>query len=331
MIFKNDGGTVLKKIFAFLLVISLLFTFASCGQKTNEDVQETTSETAAAEENSSYYYPATEYTVTDTTVPETTAAETTITTTAAENTTAATTTAVTEPATEAPTMPAPTSPAAPEILDFNIVKFDFGSADPDPSKWSMQQIIDCYKSGMVMEDHNGVKTDQSFELTGDLPGKAAILREPVKLAMRLAAQPFEALPGGYWDIQVSDLKSADAHKEGDYVVINLYPNDQVDGPNGNEHEGSVGHVVNVVQGIDGFIGYVEDNFSVLNAKYDADSVVLTYKEAYAKNVRINTVTGKMESGTWGYDLDIYLDHCSMAGVEFNNFTTSVRWKCWYPV
>lgn len=182
-----------------------------------------------------------------------------------------------------------------------------------------------------MEDNADVMTDQSFELIGSLDGKAAILNSPVKLAMKLAAQPYNALTGGYWAIQPSELKSADAHRDGDYIVINLYPVDQTDGPNGDEHEGSVGHVVNVVQGIDDFIGYVEQNFSILNAKYDNDSVILKYSDAYAKDIRINTNTGKMESGTWGYTLDVYLDHCSMAGIKFNNFHTKIGWKCWYPV
>ncbi len=66
------------------------------------------------------------------------------------------------------------------------------------------------------------------------------------------ARFLNALTGGYWAIQPSDLKSADAHREGDYIIINLYPKEQTDGPNGDEHEGTVGHVVNVVQGIDDF-------------------------------------------------------------------------------
>ena len=212
-----------------------------------------------------------------------------------------------------------------------IQPVDINQFDPDPSNWTTQQIVDYYKFGMAMEDNADVMTDQSFELIGSLEGKASILNGPVKLAMKLAAQPYNALTGGYWDLQPSDLKSADAHREGDYIVINLYPLEQTDGPNGNEHEGTVGHVVNVVQGIDGFIAYVEENFSILNAKYDDDSVVLQYSNAYAKDVKINTKTGKMESGTWGYDVDIYLDHCSMAGIEFENFHTAMRWKCWYPV
>lgn len=218
-----------------------------------------------------------------------------------------------------------------ELLFKDVVKFNYKNHDADPSKWTTEEIVACYKSAMAMEDHSDVQTDQSFELIGDLTGKASILKEPIKLAMKLASKPFGALPGGYWDLEASDLKSADAHKEGDYVVINLYPKEQVDGPNGNEHEGTVGHVTNVVQGIDEFINYVEKNFSVLNAKYDDDSVVLKYSDAYAKNVKINTKTGKMESGTWGYTVDIYLDHCSMAGINFENFHTTIRWKCWYPV
>lgn len=208
-----------------------------------------------------------------------------------------------------------------------IQPVDINQFDPDPAKWTTQQIIDYYKFGMAMEDNSDVMTDQSFELIGGMP---ALLEGPVKLAMKLGAQPYNALTGGYWAIQPSDLKSADAHREGDYIIINLYPKDQTDGPNGDEHEGTVGHVLNVVQGIDEFIAYVEKNFSILNAKYDDDSVVLKYSNARG-TIKINTKTGKMETGNWSYTLDVYLDHCSLAGVDFENFHTTIGWKCWYPV
>lgn len=216
------------------------------------------------------------------------------------------------------------------LLFMNVVPFDFSKHDPDPSKWTVQEIVDCYKAGMARADNPDVQTDQSFELVGDLPGASA-LKKPINLAMKLGAQPYNALTGGYWDLQASDLKKADAHKEGNYVVINLYPKEQVDGPNGKEHEGTVGHVCNVVQGIGDFIAYVEENYAVLNAQYEDDSIILKYPDAYAKNVKINTKTGKMESGTWGYDVDVYLDHCSLLNIKFNNFHTTIRWKCWYPV
>lgn len=217
------------------------------------------------------------------------------------------------------------------LLFKGVIPFDFSKVDPDPSKWTVQDIVDCYKSGMAKEDHSGVQTDQMFQLVGDLPGATSALKSPINLAMKLGAQPYGALTGGYWDLQPSDLKKADAHREGDYVVINLYPKEQIDGPKGKEHEGTVGHVCNVVQGIDDVIAYIEENFAVLNAHYEDDSIILKYPNAYAKNVKINTKTGKMESGTWGYDVEVYLDHCGVLGVEFNDFHTTVRWTCWYPV
>lgn len=217
------------------------------------------------------------------------------------------------------------------LLFKGVIPFDFSKADPDPSKWTVEQIVACYKSGMAKEDHDGVQTDQLFQLVGDLPGATSALKGPINLAMKIGAQPYGALTGGYWDLQASDLKKATARKEGDYVVINLYPKEQVDGAKGKEHEGTVGHVCNVVQGIDDVISYIEENYAVLNAYYDDDSIILKYPNAYAENVRINTKTGKMESGTWGYDVEVYLDHCGLLGIEFNDFHTTIRWKCWYPV
>ena len=217
------------------------------------------------------------------------------------------------------------------LLFKGVIPFDFSKADPDPSKWTVEQIVACYKSGMAKEDHDGVQTDQLFQLVGDLPGATSALKSPINLAMKIGAQPYGALTGGYWDLQASDLKKATARKDGDYVVINLYPKEQVDGAKGKEHEGTVGHVCNVVQGIDDVISYIEENYAVLNAHYDDDSIILKYPNAYAENVRINTKTGKMESGTWGYDVEVYLDHCGLLGIEFKDFHTTIRWKCWYPV
>ena len=330
---------MMKKFLSLTICAACLLSLAACAKDDKKETPESTapvSESTVSETTTEA--PTTE--ATTVTAETTTAAE--ITTVAAETTTAPaeTTTAAAE-TTTAPvsTTAAPTETAAqntyPVIvpdkeLTRGIQPVDINQFDPDPSKWTTQQIIDYYKFGMAMEDNADVMTDQSFELIGSLDGKAAILNNPVKLAMKLAAQPYNALTGGYWAIEPSDLKSADAHREGDYIVINLYPVDQTDGPNGDEHEGTVGHVVNVVQGIDDFIGYVEKNFSVLNAKYDDDSVVLKYTNAYAKDVKINTNTGKMESGNWGYTLDVYLDHCSMAGINFENFHTTIGWKCWYP-
>lgn len=306
-----------KKMIAAAVCAGMLLSSAACTKGEEKETTENTDSVSVTQE---------------------TVSETTSVTQAPETTSAA----VTEATTAAPvsTTAAPETTAAPQnaypviVPDKELIRgiqpVDINSFDPDPTKWTTQQIVDYYKFGMAMEDHADVMTDQSFELIGSLDGKAAILNSPVKLAMKLAAKPFNALTGGYWAIQPSDLKSADARREGDYIIINLYPLDQTDGPNGDEHEGTVGHVVNVVQGIDDFIGYVEQNFSVLNAKYDNDSVVLQYTNAYAKDVKINTNTGKMESGNWGYTLDVYLDHCSMAGINFDNFHTTIGWKCWYP-
>lgn len=292
----------MKKIFALSLALAMIVCcFASCG-KSEPEIKEAIEEVTES--------------ITQETAEEASAP--------AES---ADSSSVSEEAVSGEATTAATPDYLGEEVDFGIKRFDFTKVDADPSKWTTQQIIDCYKSGMVMEDHSDVKTDQSFELIGGMP---ALLEGPVKLAMKLGAQPYGALTGGYWNIVESDLKSADAHKEGDYVVINLYPKDQTDGPNGDEHEGTVGHVLNVVQGIDEFIAYVEKNFSILNAKYDDDSVVLKYSDARG-TIKINTKTGKMESGNWSYTLDVYLDHCSLAGVDFENFHTTIGWKCWYPV
>lgn len=207
------------------------------------------------------------------------------------------------------------------------------SADPnDPSGWTVQQIVDCYKAGMQKtDDAYDCRTDQKMQLVGKLPGKASALSGPVNLAMKLGSQPFDALTGGYWDLTPDDLVSASARKEGKYIIIDLNPKEQTDGPGANEHEGCVGHVVNVVQGIDDFLAYVDEHFGVLNAHYTQEGVKIHYRDAYAKNVRINTETGEMESGNWGYTIDLAINDASVRGVSLDGFNCVIQYDCWYPV
>lgn len=202
----------------------------------------------------------------------------------------------------------------------------------DPSNWTVQQIVDCYRNGMqTTDDKYDCYTDQRMQLVGKLPGKASGLSGPVNLAMKLGSQPFNALTGGYWALVPDDLVSATAAKDGKYVVINLVPKEQTDGPGADEHEGHTGHVVNVVQGIDDFLSYVEENFGILHASYTQEGVQIHYRDAFAKDVRINTETGEMESGNWGYTIDLHIDDASVLGISLDDFNATIQYNCWYPV
>lgn len=210
-------------------------------------------------------------------------------------------------------------------------KEDKDKLPADPSKWTKKQIVEYYKDAMAETDKlDGIQTGHHFGLKEKLPGGAAILSGPVNKALDLASKPFDGLTGGYEDLTEDDLVSASARKEGDYVIINMTPKNQVDGTKGKKHEGPVGHVVDVFEGIDSLINYIEDNFSILNAKYEDDSIVFTYTNPYAKDIKINTKTGRMESGKWGYILDLWLDHCSLMGVKFNDFHCYITYDAWYP-
>lgn len=238
--------------------------------------------------------------------------------------------AVDEPA-AAVDEPAAVTPTAAASAD-EVVTAAPAPLSDDPAKWSVQQIVDCYKAGMQKTDDTyDCSTDQKMQLVGKLPGKASGLSGPVNLAMKLGSQPFNALTGGYWNLVPEDLVSATARKEGKYVVIDLVPKEQTDGPGADEHEGPTGHVVNVVQGIDDFLAYVEKNFGILNASYTQEGVKIHYRDAFAKNVKINTETGEMESGEWGYTIDLHIDDASVLGISLDGFNATIQYNCWYPV
>lgn len=197
----------------------------------------------------------------------------------------------------------------------------------DPVNWTKQQIIDCYKSAMILTEAEGGQTDLNYELFCEVP---AIISGPLKLFLKLKSKPFDGLTGGYRNLTESDIRKAEARVEGEYIIINLYPESQTNGLGVDIREGTVGHLITGIGGIDGFVSFVQKNLGFLKMKYNENSVTMKYTDAFAKNIRINTYTGLVEGGIWGYTFDLYLDDCSFIGHEFNNFHIIIDMKSSYP-
>lgn len=197
-----------------------------------------------------------------------------------------------------------------------------GTPISDPSTWTTQQIVDYYKAAA---GNTKGQSYQQMALKGKLPGMLSLFTGEVNDALKDSASSFNGITGGYSKLVASDLKSASARSEGDYVYINLNPKDQTDNEHGVADEGTVGHVIFVIGGVAEAIdelGY--------EANIPEGSIQFTYTNAYAKDIKINTKTGVIENGSWGYDVAIKLDGCSIEGYTMKNFKANVEYKVTYP-
>lgn len=191
----------------------------------------------------------------------------------------------------------------------------------DPSKWTTQQIIDYYKKAASISKG---KTAQTMTIT-ELPGILSPLKGMINGALKSNSTPFSGITGGYANLTPSDLKSASAKKSGNYIIINMIPKTQVDDAYGKATEGTTGHLISVLDGV----AMAVDALGV-SAEYPDGSVKLTYKNGYAKDIKINTKTGVIESGSWGYDIDILLNGCKLSFITLKNVSGTVLYRLKYP-
>lgn len=195
------------------------------------------------------------------------------------------------------------------------------SDSSDPSKWTTQQIVDYYKKAASMSKG---KSAQTMTIT-ELPGIFSRLEGLINSTLQKNSQPFSGITGGYAKLTASDLKSASAKKSGNYIIINMVPKTQVDDAYGKATEGTTGHLISVLDGV----AMAVDALGV-SAEYPDGSVKLTYKNGFAKNIKINTKTGVIESGSWGYDLYVSLNGCKLSFIPIKNVNGTVLYRVSYP-
>ena len=174
------------------------------------------------------------------------------------------------------------------IFVFSAVSMEAYAVNADnPSTWTTQQIIDYYK--LAASKSNGrSRGTYEVELSGALATIfTAMTRETEE------PEHYDGITGNYSKLTASDIKSASARLDGGYVVINLSAKDQTIIYGETSVFGSVTHLVDSRE-----YGLIFDNLFADEdpiGRYDLSN-------AYAKDVRINIATGKIESGKWGYDL-----------------------------
>ena len=191
----------------------------------------------------------------------------------------------------------------------------------DPSKWTAAQIVDYYK---VAASKTKGKSGQKMTIQ-NLPGILNAIKGPINNALEKRSAPFDGITGGYKGLQASDLTSASASASGNYVIINMTSKEQIDGAYGKATEGTTGHLVSVLDGVATAVEALG-----VPAEYPEGSVKLDYKNGFAKNIKINTKTGQIESGEWGYDLYVTLNGAKLAGIKLTNVNATIIYRVHYP-
>lgn len=250
----------MKKIFALLVAVSMVFTFAACNSSSD-------SETTTA--------PTSDESV-ETTLgsPESTSANASESTTAGEIPSGQeTTTAIAEPTT--------VSSDPSQWTDEEIIEFYKAAATKTHPQVQHHQTMTLDE--LVVGDEGGML---SFFLNIAKPAINAVLE---KNSLTL-----DGITGGYKDLVPSDAKSLKAYKSGNYTVIEMTLKEQNDGKHGHNMSGTVGHAITVL----GDVSVAVAEFPQFRIDTDNADIKIKYHDAKVK-VRINS-NGIIEKGTWEY-------------------------------
>lgn len=268
-----------KKILAAALAAVLALSLAACGNKPAEEPETEPAETVAEVVTE---VDLTEADTTEAVAEDTTAAEADETTEAAAEETKAD--EETEAATEAETEPEKKTPE------------------------TKAEIVEFYKNAAIATNPTakGNATMEMVYLDGGsgLVGGLISAFEPIaKKTLAKNSGPTEGITGGFEKLTEADVASATAKDDGKYTTIHINLKDQTDGMNGKSDEGSVGHGVSVLDGVQHAI----DELNGVDVDTSEGSVTLKYNKAYI-DAKIDNATGKIVSGTWHHTVDIFINN-----------------------
>ncbi len=298
----------MKKILALVLVFATVFAFAACGKKEEATVTETTLDAAALDKE----------------LEE-----------ALKNTQAAVTKVEENVVTEVATNAEGQTEIVTEIVTEVVTEASKGLTSGDAAL-----IADYYNKAVaatIVEDANGNATLipkgwQTMILSKKIDGKGAIgtilkvLQPVVDKVLADNAKETTWIPGGKeGDLLATDIQKGTAISKDGKTTLTIMIKEQVDGP---DCDGNTAGPV--ARGIS-TLGSIDTALEALGATLSSgrDTVKLTYKDAYIKCV-IDEETGRIESGTWFYTVDIYIGdaQAKLAGIPANlkELTAAIDYK-----
>ncbi len=269
----------MKKYIALLTALGIMLSFAACGDSKKPVESETTTEEEIFVDTPT----SAEIEITDAPTETVTNAEGETITTAPEETTAAEETT---------------------------------TISANPAEWSKEQIVEFYKQAAIKS--KSVKSQKTMimqelvvnEGDGLLATFVEMATPLFKSALKNNSTEFDGITGGYEKLVPSDVRTAKAYKSGNYTVIEMTMVEQVDGAHGSEKEGTVGHAISVV----GDLAVIEENLPMFDIDFDNSDIAIRYAKPTLK-VRINNTTGKIEKGTWSYDVNVNLKNLYIRNVR----------------
>lgn len=256
----------LKKILALTAAAIMIFSFAACGGK--DDAPTTVAETTSIEQTEAVDVDVT----VDESTPDSTEAE-----------------EPTEQANEADTT---------QTAD-----------ETDKVPETVEEIVEFYKNAAEATDKTNPRTMTKMEMTSLDGGKGAVgslisaLEGPGRKALERNSSEGTGIPGGFKNLTAADVTSATAKDDGKYTTIHMNIKTQVDGMNGKTKEGSVGHAIGVLDGIQTAV----DEIGGVDLDASNGSMKLTYNNATV-DVKIDNATGKIVSGTWHHTVNVSIDN-----------------------
>lgn len=175
------------------------------------------------------------------------------------------------------------------------------------------EIIKFYKAAADKSTKN--KKAQALTLasldggSGAVGGLISMFEPLAKSALKNNSTQSEGVPGGYSKLVASDLVSASARSDGKYTTIKMTPKEQTDQPKSTWDAGPVGHAIGVLGDIDNALKEIP----AVTIEYEGSgrTLTLTYKNPFV-NVKIDNNTGKIVSGSWGYDVNIKIDNVKVS-------------------
>ena len=170
------------------------------------------------------------------------------------------------------------------------------------------EIVEFYKQAAIASDSTA-KGQDKMEMTkldggSGLVGSLVSAFEPIaKKALSNNSGTTNGITGGYEKLSEADVANATAKDDGKYTTIHIDLKNQTDGMNGKSNEGSVGHGVSVLDGVQKAI----DELKGVDIDTSEGSIKLQYHNAYI-DAKIDNATGKIVSGKWHHTVDILINN-----------------------
>lgn len=181
-------------------------------------------------------------------------------------------------------------------------------ASSDPADLSKEQIVNIYKAAAA-KSHAGTKSQHKIKIE-QIQVNGKNYDGITGLMSKLLANNSDdkdGITGGHQNLVPADVTSARAYKSGNNTVIEMNMKDQISGPSESDKSGSVGHAITVV----GDISSVTKQITDLGFPLDINEkeTKIYYTDATVKVV-INE-DGKIINGTWQYTVEISLRNYSV--------------------